>query len=123
MFAERGCCVVEQDLVARVSRYCLRTSAIPTMSDHEEDFGDVPSEYKIESKESMVGSYDEDTTSDFTTGSGITTKIPPLFDGSTFWFKYGKLIEDLLDLKVLEETWTCTEDSTCRRRRNAHRTS
>ena len=36
--------------------------------------------------------------------SGITTKIPPLFDGSTSWFKYEELIEDWLDLTVLEQT-------------------
>ena len=36
--------------------------------------------------------------------AGITTKIPPLFDGSTSWFKYEELIEDWLDLAVLEET-------------------
>ena len=32
------------------------------------------------------------------------TKIPPLFDGSTSWFKYEELTEDWLDLTVLEET-------------------
>ena len=34
----------------------------------------------------------------------FTTKIPPLFDVSTSWFKYEELIEDWLDLTVLEET-------------------
>ena len=29
-------------------------------------------------------------------------KIPPLFDGSTSWFKYEELIDDWLDLTVLE---------------------
>ena len=31
-------------------------------------------------------------------------KNPPLFDGSTFWFKYEELIDDWLDLTVLEES-------------------
>ena len=32
----------------------------------------------------------------------ITTKIPPLFDGSTSWCKYEELIDDWLDLTVLQ---------------------
>ena len=32
----------------------------------------------------------------------MTTNIPPLFDGSTSWFKYKELIDDWLDLTVLE---------------------
>ena len=32
----------------------------------------------------------------------ITTKIPPLFDGSTSWFKYEELIDEWLDLTVLQ---------------------
>ena len=76
------------------------------MSDYEEDFGDFPSENKTESKESLVGAYRAESTFDFSAGSGITTQIPPLFDGSTSWFKYEELIEDLLDFTftVLEET-------------------
>ena len=34
--------------------------------------------------------------------SGLATKVPPLFDGSTSWFKYEELIDDWLDLTVLE---------------------
>ena len=74
------------------------------MSDYEEDFGDFPSENKKESKESLVGANRAESTFDFTAGSGITTKIPPLSNGSTSWFKYEELIEDWLDLAVLEET-------------------
>ena len=33
---------------------------------------------------------------------GITTKISPLFDGPTSWFKYEELIDDWLDLTMLE---------------------
>ena len=57
-----------------------------------------------ESKESLVGAYRAESRFDYTAGSGITTKMPPLFDGSTSWFKYEELIEDWSDLTVLEET-------------------
>ena len=57
-----------------------------------------------ESKESLVGAYRGESPFDHTTGSRIRTKIPPLFDGSTSWFKYEELIEDWLDLTVLEKT-------------------
>ena len=77
-----------------MSGYCLRASTIPTMRDYEEDFGDFPSEYEKESKESLVGAYRAESTFDYTAGSGITTKIPPLSDVSTSWFKYEELIED-----------------------------
>ena len=73
------------------------------MSDYEEDFCDFPSEYK-ESTESMVGAYRAESTFDFSARSGITTKMPPLFGGSTSWFKYEELIENWSDLTVLEET-------------------
>ena len=59
---------------------------------------------KKESKESLVGAYRAESTFDFSAGSGITPKIPPLFDGSTSWFNYEELIEDWLDLAVLDET-------------------
>ena len=48
-----------------MSGYCLKTSTIPTMSDYEEDFGDFPSEYKTESKESLVGAYRAESRFDF----------------------------------------------------------
>ena len=71
----------------------------------EEDFGDFPSEYKKkESKESLVGAYRPQSTLQYTAGSGSTTQIPPLFDGSKSWFKYEELIDDWLDFTVLEET-------------------
>ena len=37
-----------------------------------------------------------------TASSGITVKNPPLFDGSTSWFKHEELIDDWLDLAQLE---------------------
>ena len=73
------------------------------MSDYEEDFGDFPSKYEKESKESLAGAYRAESTFDFSAGIGITTKIQPLFDGSTSCIKYEELIEDWLDLTVLEE--------------------
>ena len=62
-----------------------------------------PVENKEKPAESMVG-FRAESTFDFSAGSGITTKIPRLFDGSTSWFKYEELIEDWLGLTVLEET-------------------
>ena len=75
------------------------------MSDYDEDFDDFPTfstANKSEKAESMVGAYRALSTDQQTEGSGITTKIPPLFDGSTSWFKYEELIDDWLDLTVLE---------------------
>ena len=43
-----------------------------------------------------------ESTDQCTAGSGITTKIPPLFDGSTSLFEYEELIDNWLDLTVLE---------------------
>ena len=56
---------------------------------------------KKESKESLLGACRAESTLPKTAGSGITTKNPPLFDGSTSWLKYEELIEDWLDLAVL----------------------
>ena len=50
----------------------------------------------------MVGANGAESKDQWTVGSGITTKIPPLFDGSTSWFKYEELIDDWLELTVLE---------------------
>ena len=93
--AERGCCVVKVGLKTK------------------------------DSAESLVGAYCAESTFDNTAGSGITTNFPPLFDGPTSWVKYEELIDDWLDVTVLEETKkrTSTEEWTCRRRRNVHRSS
>ena len=72
------------------------------MSDNEEDLGDVPSFMKTFRAESLVGAFRTESTDPWTAACGITTKIPPLFDGSTSWFKYEELIDDWLDLTVLE---------------------
>ena len=52
--------------------------------------------------ESMVGAFRAESTDQWAAACGITTKNPPLFDGSTSWFKYEELIDDWLDLTVLE---------------------
>ena len=60
---------------------------------------------KTKSKESLVGAYRAESILQFTAGSGITTKIPPLFDGSTSSFLVRRVDrDDWLDQKVLEET-------------------
>ena len=69
------------------------------ISDYEDD---LPSENRDEAAESFVGAYRAESTYQRTAGTGITTKIPQLFDGPTSWFKYEELIDDLLDLTVLE---------------------
>ena len=75
------------------------------MSDCEEDFGDFPirTQRNIK-KKSSVGAYRAESTLQYTAGSGITTKNPPLFDGSTSCLKYEELIGDWLDLTVPEDT-------------------
>ena len=72
------------------------------MNDYEEDLDDFPAENTERSAESLVVAYRAASTDQCTAESGITTKIPPLFDGSTTLFKYEELIDDWLDLTVLE---------------------
>ena len=72
------------------------------MSDNGEDFTDFQNYSKTQPAESMVGAYCAESTDRWTASSGITVKIPPLFDGSTSWFKYEELIDDWLDLTQLE---------------------
>ena len=66
------------------------------MTMYEEDLEGFPAENKEKPAESMVGTYRAESTDQWTAGSGITTKIPPLFDGSTSWFKCEELIDDWL---------------------------
>ena len=68
------------------------------MSDYEEDLDDFPIENRDRKAESLAGSFRTESTNQWTAGSGITTKVPPLFDGS----KYEELIDDWLDHTVLE---------------------
>ena len=63
------------------------------MNDYEEDLDDFPAKNKEKPAESMVGAYRAESTDQYTAGSGTTTKIPPLFDGSTSWFEDEKLID------------------------------
>ena len=64
------------------------------MSDYEEDLDDFPVENRDTTAESLVGACRAESTDQWTARSGISTKIPPLFDGSTSWFKYEELIDD-----------------------------
>ena len=81
-----------------MSGYCLRASTIPMMSDSEEI--SVTSHHRP--AESLVGTHRAESADQWTAGSGITTKIPPLFNASTFCCKYEELIDDWLDLTQLE---------------------
>ena len=95
------------------------------MNGYEEDLDDFPAENKEKPAESVVGAYRAESTGQYTIGSGMTTKIPPLFDGSTSWFKDEELIDEWLDLTVLEaeKRGSSTEEQTCRRCRNVQRTT
>ena len=73
-----------------------------TLNDNEEDLDDFPAKNREKPAESMVGTYRAESTDACTAGSGITTKIPSFFDGSTSCLKYEELIVDWLDLTVLE---------------------
>ena len=55
------------------------------MNDNEEDLDDVPAENREKPAESIVEAYRAESTDQFSTG--ITTKMPPVFDGSTSWFE------------------------------------
>ena len=85
-----------------MSGCCLSIPTLPMMSDYEEDLDDFPVENINRPAESMVGAFRAESTDQWTAGSGITAKIPPLFDGSSSWFEYEELIDDWLDLTVLE---------------------
>ena len=72
--------------------------------------------------DSSVESYVAESIDQYTTGSRITTEIPPLFDGSTSWFKYDELVDDWLDLTVTEaekDVQHAKKKTTCRRRTHA----
>ena len=56
------------------------------MNDYEEDLDDFPAENREEPAESIFGACRAESTDRYTGGSGITAKIPPLFDGSRSWF-------------------------------------
>ena len=85
--------------MSRVGGYCLSIPTTSMIGDYEEDLDDFPVENK--DRPSLVGAYRAESTDQWTAGSGITTKIPPLFDGSTSWLKYEELIFDWLDPTVI----------------------
>ena len=72
------------------------------MIDYEEDLDDFPAENMNRPAESMVGAYRVESTDQWTAANGITTRIPPLFNGPTSWFKYEEQIDDWLFLTLLE---------------------
>ena len=74
---------------------------MPMMSNYVRDLDDFPAENLNRPAESLVGACRAESTDQWTAASGITKKIPPLFDGSTSRFKYEELINDWLDLTVL----------------------
>ena len=102
--AQRWLLQEEEDLVVyKVPLNGLfKVPTILMMSDCEEDLDDFPSENRDKPAESMVGAYRVQSTDEWTAASGTSSNIPPLFDGSTSWFKYEELIDDWLDLTVLE---------------------
>ena len=78
---------------------------MPMMSDYEEDLDDCPTfsaENISRPAETLVGAYRAESTDQWTAASGFTTKIPPLFDGSTSCFKNEELIDDWLGLTLLD---------------------
>ena len=91
----------EEDLVVYkvpLSVFFFKVPTILMMSDCEEDLDEFPSENTDKPAESMVGACRAQSTDEWTAVSGITAKIPPLFDGS----KYEELVDDWLDVTVLE---------------------
>ena len=52
-----------------------------------------PAENNEKMVESMDGAHRVESTDQYTVGSGITAKIPSLFDGSTSWFKCEELVD------------------------------
>ena len=64
------------------------------MSDCEEDSIDVQNFSNLSAAESLCGAYRAEATDHWTASSGIPLKLPPLFDGSSSWFKYEELIND-----------------------------
>ena len=79
--------VKAEDLVAnKVPREWVlleNFNRIPSMSYCEEDSGDVPSEYKEESKESLFGAHRAESTLQYEVESQHKFHH---FDGSTSWF-------------------------------------
>ena len=72
------------------------------MNDYEEEF-DEDFQTENDTSDQFGGVYGaNESTAQWTAGSGITAKIPPLYDGSTSWFKYEELIDGWMDLTGLE---------------------
>ena len=101
----RGSPQEEEDLVVYKAPCEWVVPTMPMMSDYEEDLDDCPTfsaENISRPAETLIGAYRAESTDQWTAASGITTKIPPLFDVSTSCFKYEELIDDWLGLTVLD---------------------
>ena len=72
------------------------------MTDYEEALDDFPTENQNKTAEAMVGAFRAESIDQWTAASGISSKIPPFFDGLLSRFKYEELFDDELDLTVLE---------------------
>ena len=72
------------------------------MNDYEAYLDDLQAENNEKLADSGVGAYRAESTDLHAARSGITAKFPPLFDGSTSWFKYEELTDNWLDLTVIK---------------------
>ena len=70
------------------------------MADYEEydDFDDYGTAYQTRHGRGSLGAFNIGVSS-----NTITTKVPPLFDGSQSWFAYEKAIDEWVDLTELSE--------------------
>ena len=60
-------------------------------------------EDEVDLDQSVYTVLNGDPSTDWHQGSmGVTTKVPPLFDGKTSWFQYEELIDDWVDLTTLD---------------------
>ena len=69
---------------------------------------DVPSSSNLSFANSLGGAYCAEATDQWSTVSVVIVKIPPVFDGSTSWFKYEELIDDWINHTQLEAGKTRT---------------
>ena len=72
------------------------------MSDFEEDLTDLHKFLRTIPVESLIEAYRAPSTDQLLAVNGIMVKMPPLFDGSTSWFRCEELIDDWQDITQLE---------------------
>ena len=95
------------------------------MNGNEEDLDDFPAENKEKTGRIYGWSTSRRVDRSMDSKKWDHDKDSTTFCGSTFWCKYEDLIDDRLDLTVLEaeKRGPSTEEQTCRRGRNASRTT